>query len=290
MSNPLVSQSPEEVLLKAKKLFQEGALNKAEQRSREYVQLAPSSANGHFLLGAILLKKGNARESLAEFTEGAKYSEPSALELKFVALDYAILEDFLSADKWLTKSLERNPQDSDAWYHLGRTKYTEDKLEEAVLAFQECLRRDPQNVRAEANRGLALEGLGRTADALAAYQTSILWQEHLGQKIAEPYIDLGNLLMEQNRLADAVPYLLKGVAFSPKQSRPHEKLGKAYLRLNQLLTAQKEFETAVELEPGNASSHYMLGQVYRKEGLFDRAQREFDRVAVLNGSHSSIPN
>src|SRR5256886_16087693 len=101
-----------------------------------------------------------AKASLAESTAGAKYSAPIAADLKVVAFDYVLLGDYLDADKWLTKMLEWTPDDAQGWYYLGRTKYSENRFAEAISAFEQCLKVDPKNVKAEDNLGLSYE-IGR---------------------------------------------------------------------------------------------------------------------------------
>jgi tetratricopeptide (TPR) repeat protein len=298
-------------LAEAQSLLHAGKVSEAETTTRQFLQGHADSADGHFLLGYILFREiqtqarakgtmqdsvdtslaqfrdAHAKASLAEFTLGAKYHEPGAFDLKIVALDYVLLGDDADADKWLTHSIERNPADSDAWYNLGRTKYTENRFEEAVHAFEECLKLAPKNVRAEDNLGLSYYGLGRADDALAAYKTAIEWQSQAAQKDPEPFIDLGTLYLEQNRPKDALPYLLEATRVAPGDAKGHEKLGKAFSQLDELPKAQSELEKAVELAPKVASLHYMLGQVYRREGLTDKAKAEFQRTEELNGTHSS---
>ena len=232
-------------------------------------------------------KDAHARSSLAEFTEGAKYAKPSAFDLKIVAYDYVLLDDDADADKWMTRSVEWNPGDADGWYSLARIKYTENRFDQAIHAFQECLKLDPKNVKAEDNLGLSYYGLGRVAEAETAYKTAIEWQSSAAQQDPEPFIDLGTLCLEHNRPDDALPFLRQAAQIAPDDAKVHEKLGKTYSILEKFPEAQRELEKAVALAPDVASLHYMLGQVYRKEGMMDKAKAEFDRTSALNGAHSS---
>src|ERR1022692_2691639 len=227
------------------------------------------------------VKQAKAKASLAEYTEGAKYRVPSAFELNVVAFDYILLGDYADADKWLTRALQSTPEDTEGWYYLGRTKYNENRFEEAIKAFQRCLKTDPASLRAQYNLGLAYQGLGRTEDAAAAFRTAIAWQQHKLNQDPEPFIDLGSLMLDENQSQDALPYLLRAVAISPQEFRAHEQLGRAFEHLDQLQKAQTEFEKAVALAPQNARLHYVLGQVYRKEGLAEKAKLEFDRSSAL---------
>jgi Flp pilus assembly protein TadD len=309
------SSKTEAPLVEARSLLQKGMVQDADRTVRQYLSAHANSAEGHFLLGTILFREiqanagvkvtaggvnelmpsgsdenfraAKAKESLAEFTEGAKYRAPTAADLKVVAFDYVLLGDYVDADKWLTKMLEWAPNDSDGWYHLGRTKYNENRFAEAISAFQQCLKLDPKNVKAEDNLGLSFAGLGRNDEAAAAYQQAIAWQAQSTAKNPGPYIDMGSLLIDEDRLEDSVPFLLQAAEIARGDSRAHELLGKAYTRLEELPKAQAELEKAIELSPQTPNLHCMLAPVYRKQGLAEKAKIEFDHCAAMTGSHST---
>jgi Flp pilus assembly protein TadD len=299
------------------RLLQQGRASQAEPLVRTYLTQHPDSADAHFLLGLALFRQiqeqaaahasasssqyaekivggparafraEKAKASLAEYTEGAKHRAPSAADLKIVALDYVILEDYVDADAWLTKMLSWTPSDSESWYYLGRTKYNENRFAEAIQAFERSLSLDPQNVKAEDNLGLSYAGLGRNEEAIAAFEQAIEWQRSLLAKNSGPFIDLGSLLLDLNRSAEAIPCLQRALEISPQDSKAHELLGKAYSRLEQFAQAQLELEKAVELAPQNPNLPCMLGPVYRKQGLAQKAKLALERCAALNGTHSS---
>ena len=279
--------SPDTPLAEARALLQIGKVKEAEQVARSYLESHPNSADGHFLLGYVLFRQENARASLAEYTEGAKYRRPDAYDLEVVGCDYVLLEDYTDADKWFTLSVQWNPGNLQAIYYLGRAKYNENRFEEAIHIFEYCLKMDPRNVRAEDNLGLSWEGLDRVDEAMAAYRQAIAWQADSPVKNSGPYIDLGSILVDNNRPEEGVPWLEQAVAIAPRDVKAHRELGKAYLHMNRLGDAQKELEAAAQLAPQNAALHFMLGQAYRREGLDDKAKAEFDRYAALNGTHST---
>jgi Flp pilus assembly protein TadD len=312
---------PENLLADAKSFFLKGNLADADRTVRRYLESHPDSSDAHFLLGHILFREIQARgvietqsqapnpmganramgpgpsdatgskgtqemakASLAEFTAGAKFRTPSADDLKTVAFNYILLADLADADKWLTKMLEWAPNDWEGWYHLGRTKYNENRFAEAISAFQQCLKLNPQNVQAEDNLGLSLAGLGRNDDAAAAYHRAIAWQARSLTKNPGPYIDLGSLLIDQNRANDSVPFLLQATEIAPSEWRAHELLATAYARAQEFPRAQAELEKAIELSPQTANLHCMLAPIYRKQGLAEKAQAEYDHCAALRSS------
>ncbi len=282
--------SPDTPLAEARSLLDLGKLDEAEQVTRRYLEIHKSSADGHYLLGYILFKKQDPKSSLAEYTEAARYRTPGAADLEAVAGDYVLLKDYPDADKWFTKAVEWNPKDSLGWYYLGRTKYNENRFEEAVSAFEQCLKLDPRNVKAQDNLGLSFEGLNQLEKAMAAYRTAIDWQKDAPDSNAGPLLDLGSLLVDDNRPDEALPHLLGAARISPEDYRVHRQLGKAYTHLNQLEKARNELEKAVKLAPQNAPVHFMLAQVYRRQGLMDKAKIESERYTALAGTKSSKEN
>ena len=276
LADPLLQQS--------RSLVDQGDFKQADRTIRKYLDQHANSAEGHFLLGFILFKQGKPQASLSEYTQGAKFRDPSANDLQIIALNYVLLEQYADADHWFTRSLEFNPNNSQGWYYLGRAKYSENRFEEAISAFKQCLKFDPRDIKAEDNLGLSYQALGRVNEALAAYRDAIAWQTHTLEKYPGPFLDLGSLLLEQNQVQDAISYLRQAVEISPQESRAHEQLGKAYSRLNELEKAQEELEKAVALVPDSAPVHFMLGQVYRKRGLTEKAKLELERGAALEES------
>ena len=314
-SEPL---KPDPALAPARSLLHEGKLSEAESATRDFLREHADSAEAHFLLGFILFREvqakwleagkgqgenllysgdasgsvaefrdAKAKESLAEFTAGAKYHVPSAFDLKIVALDYTLLKDNRDADHWLTRSLQADPRDPQAWYYLGRTKYSSGQFREAIEAFEQCLKLEPRNVEAENNVGLSYEGLQRPAEAVQAFENAIAWQTESPAKNPEPFIELAHLYLNENQPEKAVPYLSQCIAISPNVSKAHEELGKAYSLLHRLPEAQEELEKAVELSPQAPNLHCMLAAVYRQQGLGEKAKAEYDRCAALSGTHST---
>jgi tetratricopeptide (TPR) repeat protein len=312
--------TPDPALAPATSLLQQGKLSEAETATRSYLQAHADSADAHFLLGFILFqeisakwreagqaqdarlpysdgyaigplaefREAKARESLAEFTSGARYRPAGAFDLKIVALDYLLLKHNRDADLWLTRSLEANPRDTQAWYYLGRTKYSEGQFPQAIEAFEQCLKLERHNVQAEGNVGLAYEALGKRDQAIQAFENAIVWETESPAKDPQPFIELAHLYLEANQPEKAVPYLVQSNAIFPNVPKAREELGKAYSLLHRLPEAQAELEKAVVLEPETASLHFLLGQVYRQQGMLSKAQAEFNRYTALQQAQSEI--
>src|SRR5262249_19781636 len=158
------------------------------------------------------------------FTEGAKYQRPQASDLKIVAADYVVLGDLRDADKWLTAVTEETQKDAEEWYLLDRTKYNKNRCKEALQAFKKNIQRRPNDIKAENNLGLSYQGLNRIDEARQAFETAISWQKDSLIKDAQPYLNMGALLADQNQPTQALTWLQQAVTLAPHNPKVHEEL------------------------------------------------------------------
>ena len=265
----------------------------AERALRSYVSSHRDSSDALYMLGFVLNRENRPVESLESYTKAAAITRPAADDLKIVGLDYVLLDDYADAIKWLEKAVALDGHNKDAWYYLGRAYYTKSRLIEARNAFLTVLDLDPRDAKAENNLGLIFESSGQPDAAIEAYRKAITWQEQSLHPSEQPYVNLGNLLMEQDRPAEAIEPLEKAASLAPDNAFCHLTLGNAYLRTRRLEGAQNELERATQLEPDNAAAHFQLGKLYKQIHALDRAKAEFDRTAELQsraaGSGSASP-
>jgi Flp pilus assembly protein TadD len=146
---------------------------------------------------------------------------------------------------------------------------------------------DPRHAKAENNLGLIFEAEANPSEALQSYRNAIEWQGQSSHPSEQPYLNLGSLLMEQNRTEEAVVPLEKAVHLAPGNGLCHLKLGTALLRLAKLNEAQRELEEATQLEPENAAAHYQLGRLYKQVKAMDRAKAEFDRAGEIQSREAN---
>ncbi len=231
----------------------------ASQKIHAYLASHTDSPEGHFLFGYVLYRQDKPHESLAEYTLGARFRKPDANDLAAVAMDYILLHDYADADKWLTLATTWSPQNELYWYYLGRTKYAENRFQEAIDVFGKCLTLTPRDVRAEYNVGLAYAGLGRDDAAAADYRTAIAWEKQAAGRDPQPYLDLGVLLLQKGKPDEALPNLEKAVGLDAQNPRAREQLGHAYEQLHNLAKADEEMHAAIALAPNIPSLHFGNG-------------------------------
>ncbi len=279
--------STDALLYEAKCQIQLQRFVDADKTLRDYLLHNPESPDALYLLGFALHRENKPAESLAIYTKAAARKSPEGDDLKIVGLDYVLLNDYTDAIKWLEKAVAMDPGNEEAWYFLGRAYYTKNMLPDAKKAFQTVLNLNPRYARAENNLGLIFEAEANPSEALQSYRNAIEWQGQSSHPSEQPYLNLGSLLMEQNRTEEAVVPLEKAVHLAPGNGLCHLKLGTALLRLAKLNEAQRELEEATRLEPENAAAHYQLGRLYKQVKAMDRAKAEFDRAGEIQSREAN---
>ena len=278
---PPLASPPDAIPSPIRAAFDREDWSAAESQLRSYLAVQPDSAEALYLLGATLFHRDQPKESLEVFTRAAQKRRPGAEDLRTVALDYVLLNDYDDADKWIRVSVREGPTDGESWYAMGRILYTENQFAAAVASFQQAIHYMPHSVKAENNLGLAYEGLNQPEQAMASYRQAMAWQTEGSPPDVQPLINLGILLADRNQFDEALTVLRRAEEMAPKDGRLHGALGKLYTRRGELPAAQAELEQAVAAKPEDAGLHFQLGQVYRREGMAERAAAELGRAATL---------
>jgi len=132
-----------------------------------------------------------------------------------------------------------NPNDGRAAYYLGNALAANYRVEEAVAAWREAVRLDPQNAIAFRNLGQALARQAATrAEGAAAYEQAIrLWPgEH------RLYIELARVFGEMNANDRRVALLESAPSTVRARSRVVQALAEAYLAVGRFADAAQLME------------------------------------------------
>ncbi len=287
----LRSPLADDPLARARQLLVERHPDQAEAVLREYLGTHELSAPARWLLGDTLVHQNKPKDALAEFTHAARLEPPSSDNLVEVAHAYVLMSGYKEAAHWLQNAVALNPANTEAWYSLGRVQYTDQNFNAAIGSFEHVLALEPHSVRAENNRGLALEALNRTDEAVAAYRNALAWQAGAGAPSEQPMINLATVLIHRAQFTEALPLLIQAEAAAPANPQIREpieeQLGHLYLQQSRLPEAAAAFERALLLTPNSGPLHFLLGQTYRRMGLKDKSEEQFRLSAAIAGNHST---
>ena len=260
-------------------------LSQKESELRAAITAQPNSAELLYALALVLRQETRPKESLEIYTESARLRKPTADELRSVALDYVLLDDFEDAIHWLELASQMEPRNVDVLYALGRCYYSKGRFMDAGRIFQRVLTIAPQHLKAEENLGLTYAALNRTERAEEALTTAAGWANESGSD-EWPFFDLGGFLVDQGRMSEAIKPLRIAEHINPDNASCHEKLGRALIGNHQNAEGVAELEQAIRLDPKDPKTHYELGRALRQAGQTERAQQEFTLSQKLYSAHS----
>jgi tetratricopeptide (TPR) repeat protein len=171
--------------------------------------------------------------------------------------------------------LARDPGDPDALELLGTTLLAQNKAPEAVNPLREaaCVR---PGAMVEVRLGQALRKIGRIDEALKVLQQASDRQP----PIPDAFFELGTLLYDKRRFAEAEAVLNRGIAVAPAGQLSFV-LGTILLERGAFDEASVSFARALATNPGHPSALCGLGRARMARGELDRALDKF-REAIAN--------
>lgn len=232
---------------------------------RRSVELAPKSADFHDNFARALQESGVPAEAARHYRDALALAPVTAE--RFYNLGNALSVGGAPADAATAyrQAIDLKPSFSEAYNHLGTAlqalgneRQDIGKLEEAVAAYRSAIGINGKYVDAYNNLGNAFMALQRhggnasggrkramnergsswLADAEAAYRRAI----ELEPERAGTYSNLGNALLEQNRLSDAAAAYDTAIAILPDDAGAHWNRSQALLMLGRFAEGWEEYE------------------------------------------------
>lgn len=158
----------------------------------------------------------------------------------------------------LTKAIERNPNDADAYYRRGMAYYEADLKIRAITDFTKAIQLKPDFVNA-----------------------------YLGRARAYTYMGYSS---EKGRYDLAIADCAKAIEFDPNNADAYEARGYAYYRKDDHDLAIGDFTKAIELNPNNDHAYDLRSGAYDQAGDYVRAAADYMKAMKLNPDTHLLSN
>lgn len=229
------------------------------------VQLAPSSAQAHALLGDLYRQQGRYPEAIAELEAAVQLDPADATTLEGLAAAYQRNDQpNEAADTWQQAiSLRRAAvAESDlvtAEPHLalGDSLLGAVEYDEALVEYLTAQEIEPENPQVYQALGNVYYWLGRFDEAEEAYRQWIALTPETEAGLT--HLLLGLLYLEQERTAEAITELEAAGQQADCDPTPHLLLGGLYWKEGDYQEAADNYEAAVAIDTENADALYLLG-------------------------------
>lgn len=179
------------------------------------------------------------------------------------------------AEPWFREAIRLDPKYAFAHYYLSRLLYTRNHFNEAIQESNAAIAMAPNLVRAYENLGLCYEAKQQIDEAKKCYLEAIHWEASGGRQTEWPFLDLATMLIRNNRVEEAKPYLLEALKLNPSNSELHLQMAIVLEKTGDLDGALQELQRTVSLDPNRAEPHYRAARIYQRLGKRDQADKEF---------------
>jgi tetratricopeptide (TPR) repeat protein len=177
-------------------------------------------------------------------------------------------KDWLGLRDWSLAWTKSEPNSDLAWYDLGYAYAGLQHHGDAIEAFRQALRINPDDADTWCNLGVAYGGLQRYSDAIEAYRQAL----RIKPDLAEAWYNLGLTYYSLQRYSDAIDAYRQALRINPDFADAWHSLGVAYRTLQRYSDAIDAYRQALRIKPDFAGAWYNLGNAY------DSLQRYSDAI------------
>ena len=261
---------------------QTGRPAQAVELNRRALAIVPDQARCYNILGLNLAALGMADEAEASFRRAIALADSPDYynNLGVLWKEQERLDDAIAAYQ---QALARAPGYAAAHYNLGVAYRAKGQMGPAAECFRRAIDNDPEHARALAALGRVLQTLAQAADAVPFLKRAIA----LMPDDADLLCDLGNALQTLGHPPDAIAAYRRSLQLNPKLSRAWYAAGCAESSHKEYAAAIASFRKALEILPDWPEAQHNLGQVLFKLGLVEEALDLFRRAA--SGGDPALP-
>ena len=164
-----------------------------------------------------------------------------------------------------------------AWFSIGYLRTEQGKYREAIAAYDEVLRLQPDDAVAYNNRGLAKMDLGQYEAALADFDEAL----RLKPDQAETYNNRGLAKKDLGQHEAAIADFDEALRLQPDLAETYNNRGNAKRGLGQHEAAIADFDEALRLKPDQAEPYNNRGFVGNIMGRHEAASEDCDKAIRL---------
>lgn len=256
---------------------QSGQPAQAIELMRRALAIKPDQARCYNILGLNLVALELRDEAEANFQRAIALEDSSDYynNLGVLMKEQDRLDDAIAAYE---QAVARAPRFAAAHYNLGNAYRAKGQMDPAAECFRRAVEIDPQHGRALAACGQMLQTSGRAADAVPILERAVVLVPHDAGLVC----DLGNALQTLGQLPAADAAYRRSLQLDPLLSRAWYSLGCAESSRKEYVAAIASFRKALEILPEWPEAQHNLGQVLFKLGQVEEALEMF-RLAAAGG-------
>lgn len=186
--------------------------------------------------------------------------------------------NFAGAERVWRNALKENPNDVEAWAHLGLDAFRRNHYKEASNAFRKAVQLDPHAADLRMNLGVSLFK-ARDFQQAAPVFASLLQQQPGSQQLT---VLLGMSYYGAGDFIHAIPYLRRAAEAQPKDAALKLSLANSCLWAKQFACFRTAYKQIVALNGESAETDVLAAEALSEEGKRTEAIQAFHAALKAN--------
>ncbi|MFX1452814.1 MAG: tetratricopeptide repeat protein [Promethearchaeota archaeon] len=172
------------------------------------------------------------------------------------------------------EALKTNPNSSSILAHLGDALWKKGSYNDVIKVYNKMIKLDPENFEAYNNLGLTFSAMGQFNRAIMEFRQAI----QINPNFVDSYLNLGSALQEVELYEEAFQTFKEAVRITPDDSLPHYYLAMGYYKIGMIEDAINECKEVIKKNPEYMDVHELLGYLFYIDGELDDAIKEYEKV------------
>jgi tetratricopeptide (TPR) repeat protein len=269
------------VVSEALELLQAGERDKMCAVLQEATAFASASAKGSYVFGLFFFNIGELGKSF-EWLGKSLSLEPDfhpALAARAIILhQLGRPQEALGAFEDLQR---RNPQDAQNWHMAGVIFQGLGRMKDALAAYDRALEIAPDHCAALINRGVVLDAAGQLDEALANFDLAMQLRPEDGNNL----FNRGSVLQRLDRSEEALAAYDTARRFDDANPELEVNRGNVLQKLDRHEEALACYENALALKPNYPQAHYNRGIALQRLRRFDAALLAYDAAIAAKPAY-----
>lgn len=243
----------------------------------EALRLNPRFANAWYNRGNSYYWKNEFDKAIGDLSQSLLYDSINTEALYIRGMSYTYSGKFQLAINDFTRGFFLKPGIK-MLNGRGLNYYNLGQYSQALIDFNEVIRRDPADIFAWIYRGNTYSAMEKYTRAITDYSQALLINANSTDALYKrglAYHLSGN---QENALAD----FTRLIYINPKHVDAVSYRGDVYTKLLNFESALKDYADALKIDPLNADVFTSRGICYKKMGKFDLALKDFNSALNIN--------
>ena len=254
----------ERMYLRAEEALSSRNLREAEKLAERILQIANGETRADVLWARVLAARGQLHRAI-RYLRSIKGETGPALNRELGRLHHT-LGQLEQARVAFMDCVQQCPDDAETWLCLADVCCRQGRLQQAATSCSQAISQQPENVEAYLRLGQILQRSGSVEQAIAIYREGLRVLPDSSQLLC----DLGVALLAAGQIDAAVDALGRSLQVKPVNHTALFNLGSALMKRGDFAAGEQRLEQVLRLRPGLADAWYKLVHCRRQDGANTR--------------------